>query len=384
MKQIAVLGSTGSIGTNTLDVAAHLGDRIRIAALTADSNWELLARQARRFEPAMVALTDDSHLDRLETELSGTGIRVMGGEEGLVAAASLDEADVVVGAVVGAAGLPASIAALESGKTLALANKESLVMAGEYLTGLAADRGVEIIPIDSEHSAIYQCLRAGKPGEVARLILTASGGPFREFSPGELRHVTPEMALRHPTWQMGAKVTIDSATLTNKALEIIEARWLFDVPPDHIDVLVHPQSIVHSMVEFRDGSVVAQLGAPDMRGPIQYALTCPDRESAGAHRLDLTEMRNLTFEPPDTERFPGLLLGWKAAAAGGTLGAVLNAANEVAVNMFLDRKINFTTITSIARSTVDAHSPVHPAGLDEVMAADRWARETARAAASGD
>lgn len=384
MKCIAVLGSTGSIGTRTLDVAEHLGDRVRIVALAARSNWPLLARQARRFGPQLVSLADSSHLAALRAELEGTGIRVEGGDEGLVAAASVDSADLVVVAVVGAAGLPASIAALESGKTLALANKESLVMAGEHLTGLAAEQGAEIIPIDSEHSAIYQCLRAGKPDEVARVILTASGGPFRGFSRHALRTVTPEMALRHPTWQMGAKVTVDSATLTNKALEIIEARWLFHVPANRIDVLVHPQSIVHSMVEFRDGSVVAQLGAPDMRGPIQYALTYPDRLAARSHRLRLGQLEQLTFEAPDTERFPGVLLGWRAASEGGTSGAVLNAANEVAVNLFLNRQIGFTDITPIAQRTMDAHEPVRPARLDDVLEADRWARDRARAEATGE
>ncbi|MFW6159021.1 MAG: 1-deoxy-D-xylulose-5-phosphate reductoisomerase [Planctomycetota bacterium] len=384
MKCIAVLGSTGSIGTRTLEVAEHLGDRVRIVALTACSNWSLLARQARRFEPELVSLADSSQVAALRAELEGTGIRVEGGEAGMVAAASIDSADLVVVAVVGAAGLPASIAALEAGKTLALANKESLVMAGEYLTGLAAEQGAEIIPIDSEHSAIYQCLRAGKRDEVARLILTASGGPFRGFSRHDLRTVTPEMALRHPTWQMGAKVTIDSATLTNKALEIIEARWLFQVPANRIEVLVHPQSIVHSMVEFRDGSVVAQLGAPDMRRPIQYALTCPDRLAARARPLRLGQLEELTFETPDTDRFPGVLLGWRAASEGGTSGAVLNAANEVAVNLFLNRQIGFTDITPIAQRTMDAHKPVRPARLDDVLEADRWARDRARAAATGE
>lgn len=381
MNRIALVGSTGSIGTLALDVAAHLGDRMQVVSLTAGSNWQLLAEQARKFRPNLVALANETNLARLRSALDGTGVDVVGGRAGVLAAASVDGADGALVAIVGAAGLPASLAALNSGKALALANKESLVMAGELLNRVAAEKGLAILPVDSEHSAIHQCLRTGAPGEVRRIILTASGGPFLRFSRFGLDHVTPEMALRHPTWNMGAKITIDSATLMNKALEIIEAHWLFALATDRIDVLVHPQSIVHSMVEFRDGSTVAQLGLPDMRVPIQYALTYPERVARDGDRLDLAKLSSLTFEAPDTERFPALTLGWRAAREGGTAGAVLNAANEVAVSLFLDRRIRFTDIARITTRVMDACTVTHPASLEDVLEADRWAREKAAALA---
>ena len=382
MKRIALLGSTGSIGTSALDVVAHLGDRLSVASLAAGSNWQLLARQARQFAPELVALADDRYLPQLKDALADTDIEVLGGPAGIETAASVASADIALVAIVGAAGLPASFAALGSGKALALANKESLVMAGELLTKLAREKGLPILPVDSEHCAIHQCLRSGGHGEVERLILTASGGPFRRFSKHDLERATPEMALRHPTWDMGAKVTIDSASLANKALEIIEARWLFDVPAEKISVVVHPQSVVHSMVEFEDRSTLAQLGEPDMRLPIQYALTYPERTPGQTPTLDWTEQRSLTFEPPDTDRFPALLLGWRAASEGGTSGAVLNAANEVAVDLFLNRLISFADITNIVVRTMDSHRVTSAASLDEIMAADRWAREEARALAA--
>jgi len=382
LKRIALLGSTGSIGTNTLNVVAHLPEQLGVAALAAASNWPLLSEQAKRFRPDLVAIADERCVEPLRSALDGTEVDVVGGREGILAAASLAAADTVVVAIVGAAGLPASFAALESGKTLALANKESLVMAGELLTKLAAEKGVAIVPIDSEHSAIHQCLRSGSHGEIRRLVLTASGGPFRTFSRADLLDATPEMALRHPTWDMGAKVTIDSATLTNKALEILEARWLFSVAADRIEVVVHPQSIVHSMVEFQDGSIIAQLGRPNMRLPIQYALTYPERLPATGERLDLTELKRLTFERPDTDRFPGLRLGWRAAAEGGSAGAVLNAANEVAVDLFLNRRVGFPDIPRITARVMDAHRVTHPASLEDVFEADRWAREKARTLAA--
>jgi 1-deoxy-D-xylulose-5-phosphate reductoisomerase len=381
LKRIALLGSTGSIGKNTLDVIEHLPSQFQVASLAAGSNWQLLARQARQFTPELVVVADPQYETPLREALADTGIRVASGPEGVVEAASINGADVAVVAIVGAAGLPASFAALNSGKTLALANKESLVMAGELLTRLATEKGLPIVPIDSEHSAIYQCLRSGGHGEVERLVLTASGGPFRKFSAHDLARVTPEMALRHPTWNMGVKVTIDSATLTNKALEIIEARWLFDVPADRIDVMVHPQSIVHSMVEFHDASTVAQLGMPDMRVPIQYALTCPERLPGRAPRLDMASLRSLTFEEPDTGRFPGLLLGWRAAREGGTSGTVLNAANEVAVEMFLNRQIAFTDITQMTIRVMDTHRVTTPESIEDILEADRWARDKARSLA---
>ena len=379
MKRIALLGSTGSIGTNALDVVEHLGDRLGVASLSAGANWRLLAEQARKHRPDLVALADTKGLDSLRAALLDTGIEVLGGDDGIAAAASIETADIALVAIVGAAGFPASFAALNAGKPLALANKESLVMAGEILMRLAAEKGVPILPVDSEHSAIHQCLRSGQPGEAKRIILTASGGPFRTFSRRHLAEATPEMALRHPTWNMGAKVTIDSATLTNKALEIIEARWLFGMPANSIDVVVHPQSVIHSMVEFSDGSTVAQLGMPDMRMPIQYALTYPDRLPSNAPRLDFAATKELTFEPPDTKRFPGLLLGWQAAAEGGTAGAVLNAANEVAVNLFLNRRIGFADITRMAVRVMDSHHVTHPVSPEDIFEADRWAREKAEA-----
>lgn len=382
MKRIALLGSTGSIGTSTLDVVAHLGDRLSVASLAAGSNWQLLARQARQFSPELVALADEAHLPHLQDALSDTNIDVIGGTAGIEAAASVESADLALVAIVGAAGLPASFAALNAGKTLALANKESLVMAGELLTKLAREKGLPILPVDSEHSAIHQCLRSGGHGEIERLILTASGGPFRKFRKHDLKRATPEMALRHPTWDMGAKVTVDSASLANKALEIIEAHWLFSVPAEKISVVVHPQSIIHSMVEFEDRSTIAQLGEPDMRVPIQYALTYPERAPGQASVLDWTEQRSLTFEPPDTERFPALLLGWRAASEGGTSGAVLNAANEVAVDLFLNRLVSFADIATIVVRTMDSHRVTSAGSLDEIMAADRWARGEARALAS--
>jgi len=381
LTRIALLGSTGSIGTSTLDVVAHLGDRLSVASLAAGSNWQLLAQQAKMFRPDLVAIADAGQVPHLKDALSDTGIEVLGGVDGVAAAAAVDGAGVAFVAIVGAAGLPASFAALSSGKALALANKESLVMAGELLTGLARETGLPIIPVDSEHSAIHQCLRSGGGGEIERIILTASGGPFRQFSRQDLEHATPEMALRHPTWSMGAKVTVDSATLMNKALEIVEARWLFDVPAEKITVVVHPQSVVHSMVEFQDGSTIAQLGEPDMRVPIQYALTYPERARGRAPRLDWTERQSLTFEPPDTGRFPALLLGWRAASEGGTAGAVLNAANEVAVDLFLNRRISFADITRVTVRTMDAYRATHAASLEDIMAADRWAREKAKALA---
>ena len=378
LKRIALLGSTGSIGKNTLDVIEHVGERLSVASLAAGSNWQLLAQQARRFGPEMVAVADERCAPQLRDALAGTDIKVLGGAEGVEAAASVESADIALVAIVGSAGLPASFAALDAGKALALANKESLVMAGELLTELAREKGLSILPVDSEHSAIHQCLRAGGHGEVERIILTASGGPFRRFHKHDIDRATPEMALRHPTWNMGAKVTVDSASLANKALEIIEARWLFDVPAGKIAVVVHPESIVHSMVEFEDRSTIAQLGQPDMRVPIQYALTYPDRTPGRTPQLDWTEPRSLTFEPPDTDRFPALLLGWRAASEGGTAGAVLNAANEVAVDLFLNRLVSFADITRIVVRTMDSHRATHAASLDEILAADRWAREKAR------
>lgn len=382
MTRISLLGSTGSIGVNALDVIEHLRGRIEVVALAAGSNATLLAQQARKHSPQLVAIADEQLMGRLSLELEGTGIAVTGGKAAIEQAAAYESADMAVVAIVGASGLPASFAALSAGKTLALANKESLVMAGELLTTLAREKSKPIIPVDSEHSAIHQCLRCGEPQDVKRIVLTASGGPFRTFSRAGLDNATPEMALRHPTWNMGAKVTIDSATLMNKALEIIEAHWLFNMPAEKISVLVHPQSIIHSMVEFVDGTFIAQLGVPDMRGPIQYALTYPDRLPGRADTLNLAQMKSLTFEDPDTVRFPGLLLGWRAAREGGTSGTVLNAANEISVQLFLDRTIRFSDIARITKETMDRHELTHPRSVEDVLKADTWARATAQEIAS--
>lgn len=378
-RRIAVLGSTGSIGESTCEVVRGLDGRVEIVALAAGANVELLAAQAREFRPQLVAVADESRAAELAAMLPG--VEVAAGLEGLGRVAAFEPADLVVSAIVGAAGVLPTLEAINAGKDVALANKETLVVAGAVVTELARANGVALIPVDSEHSAIHQCLRAGGRDEVARIVLTASGGPFRTFTRLELDRVTPEMALQHPTWNMGAKVTIDSATLINKALEIIEAHWLFGTPADQLEAVVHPQSVVHSMVEFKDGSTVAQLGMPDMRLPIQYALTYPDRLAGVAEHLDLAVVKELTFEPPDTDRFPGLLLGWRAASAGGTAGAVLNAANEVAVDLFLNRRLRFTDITRIAVRVMDSHSVTHPGSIDDVVEADRWAREKAKAVA---
>lgn len=359
-KNISLLGSTGSIGRQTLDVVRCYPDCFRISALTAGSNWQLLARQALEFRPEMVVIADPSHYPPLKEALDATGIRVVCGEEGLKEAATLDSADTVVGALVGYSGLDSVIAALEAGKTLALANKETLVVAGGLINDIVSRRGKRILPVDSEHSAIFQCLWGERPEDVSRLILTASGGPFRNCSREQLAVATVEQALAHPNWNMGAKVTIDSATMMNKGFEMIEARWLFNVRPQDIKVMVHPESIVHSMVEFVDGSVKAQLGLPDMRLPIEVALSYPRRldlrEKLGQPRLDLAEIGALTFAHPDTEKFPLLRLAYDVADAGGVMPAVMNAANEVAVKAFLDGRIHFNDINTTVIGAVEIFS----------------------------
>ncbi|MGB9626300.1 MAG: 1-deoxy-D-xylulose-5-phosphate reductoisomerase, partial [Phycisphaerae bacterium] len=329
-KRIAILGSTGSIGRSTLEVAAHLGTDCAVCGLAAKRSWQALADQIRCWRPDIAALCDEAAAKQLQRCLNG-GTKLLSGEASLVELVRGCDCDVVVAAVVGAAGLPATLAAVEAGKTVALANKEALVVAGSLIVPRLAETGARILPVDSEHSAVFQSMLSGRREEVKRIYLTASGGPFRTWSAEQMAEATVEDALRHPTWNMGPKVTIDSATLMNKALEIIEAKWLFGLDVDSIEVLIHPESIIHSMVEFCDGSVVAQLGTPDMRTPIQYALTYPERRLGCSDRLDWSAIRRLHFEPPDLERFPALRLGYEAARAGGTAGAVLNAANEEAV-----------------------------------------------------
>jgi 1-deoxy-D-xylulose-5-phosphate reductoisomerase len=384
VKNLAILGSTGSIGRSALAVVDAHPSRLRLVAVAAGDNARLLAEQVRQYRPAIAAMATPEAVDRLKAACGDAApIRLEGGPDGLVAVATHPDVDIVLCASSGTAALEAVLAAIEAGKIIALANKEVLVMAGELVMGAARRRGVPILPVDSEHNAIHQCLHGRQHSEIRRLILTASGGPFRRFTSDELEHVTPEAALRHPTWQMGRKITIDSATLMNKGLEVIEARWLFDVPADQIDVLIHPQSIVHSMVELHDGSVIAQLGVTDMRLPIQYACSYPDRWEAALPSLDLCRTPRLEFHPPDTARFPCLALAYRALRDGGTLPVVLNAANEVAVEAFLDGRLAFSAIPRLIEMTMNVHVVERVTTLGVVRAVDAWARDQARGLARG-
>jgi 1-deoxy-D-xylulose-5-phosphate reductoisomerase len=378
MKRIAVLGSTGSIGCNTLDVIEHLGPEYRAVALSAHRQSDKLIEQVRRHRPAVVAITDEATAKAVAPVLHDLGTHVLVGAAGLVELVQREDVDTVVAAVVGAAGLPAVIAAVKAGKTLALANKESLVCAGSILIPLAREKGVPILPVDSEHSAIFQAMLAGRRSEVHRVILTASGGPFRTATLEQIEAATLEDALNHPTWKMGGKITIDSATMFNKALELIEACWLFDLPPSQVEIVVHPESVVHSMVEFVDGNVIAQLSPPDMRTPIQYALTYPDRVDGNSRKLDLTKAFALRFEPPDFERFPALRMAYDVATKGGTAGVVLNAANEAAVEAFTSHKIRFAEISRLVQRTLDQHQVQPHPSVDDLFEADRWARTAVR------
>jgi len=377
-KKIAILGSTGSIGTNCLRVIEALGPDFEIVALTAHGNTKMLAEQVRRFAPKYVGLTNPEKAGDLRDRLGDCNGEILVGPASLVEIAGLDEIDTVITAVVGAAGLGAVLEAAKKGKTLAIANKEPLVIAGRLLTETAKANGATILPIDSEHSAVFQALQAGRPGEVSRIILTASGGPFRNAEPDEVENATVTQALAHPTWEMGRKVTVDSATMMNKALEVIEARWLFDVSTDKIDVLVHPESIVHSMVEFVDGSVVALLGRPDMCVPIQYALTYPRRVKGIGERLKLGELGKLTFEKPNRSIFRALDLGFAVAAKGGSVPVVFNAANEVAVQEFLAGRIRFGMIVRAIEHCVNKHEVRSSVSLEELLAVDALARDQAR------
>ena len=379
MKRLAILGSTGSIGRSALAVVDAHPSRLRLVALAAGDNAALLAEQCRRYRPAIAAMATPDAVDRLRAA-GGDAMppRIEAGPEGLIAVATHPDVDIVLCASSGTAGLEAVLAAIDAGKTIALANKEVLVMAGELVMEAARRRGVAVLPVDSEHNAIHQCLHGRDHREIRKVILTASGGPFRQFTQEELEHVTPEAALRHPTWQMGRKITIDSATLMNKGLEVIEARWLFDVHADQIEVVIHPQSIVHSMVELNDGSVIAQLGVTDMRLPIQYACSYPERWEAALPSLDLTRAGRLEFQKPDTARFPCLALAFRALREGGTLPVVLNAANEVAVEAFLDGRLAFPAIPRLIEMTMNAHSVQRVSTLDVVRAVDGWARDQAR------
>jgi 1-deoxy-D-xylulose-5-phosphate reductoisomerase len=372
---VAVLGSTGSIGRNTLEVIAASRGTLHGVALSAHSNLDLLVKQAREAHPRWIVAADPlSAATHDWSDLPGD-VELFVGSDGLEAVARHGEVDIVVSAIVGSAGLRGTWAAVEAGKTVALANKETMVVAGPLINELAHRTAARIVPVDSEHSAVFQALQAGRREEVKRIILTASGGPFRNHSAGQLAEVTIADALRHPTWSMGPKITIDSATMMNKAMEIIEARWLFDLRPDQIDVVVHPQSVVHSLVEFVDGSVIAQLGSPDMKLPIQYALTYPRRAICPATPLDFTKAMRLDFEPPDPERFPALELGLEVARAGGTAGAVLNAANEAAVALFRAGKLHFTEIVPRCRAVLEQHQFDPRPSLEQLFEVDRWARQ---------
>jgi 1-deoxy-D-xylulose-5-phosphate reductoisomerase len=379
MKNVVLLGSTGSIGTSTVKVAEDLPDQIRLLALAAGNNSELLLEQTRKHKPAAISISDSAKANELQNAL-GTSAQVFSGEEGLIKLATLPAADIVLIAIVGTAGLKPALAAIRAGKDIAVASKEILVMAGEIVMNEARKHGVRVLAVDSEHSAIFQCLDGKPTNSVRKLILTASGGPFRDknlWPKEKFSEITVECALKHPSWVMGRKITIDSATLFNKGLEMIEARWLFDIEMARVGVVVHPQSIVHSMVEFVDGSLLAQLSTPDMCLPIQYALTYPERAASERVQTNFPKIGTLTFEEPDLERFPAIELARRAGEIGGTLPAVLNAANEVAVEAFVNRKINFPQITELVRRTMEAHKIVSHPTLEQILEADAWARRSA-------
>ncbi|HSK11202.1 MAG TPA: 1-deoxy-D-xylulose-5-phosphate reductoisomerase [Vicinamibacterales bacterium] len=383
MRRIAILGSTGSIGQSALSVVEAHADRLRAVALAAGTNSTLFGQQLSRFKPEVASMASAEALALASEAMRAAGVRSAGaGAEGLLRVATHPEADVVLCASSGTAALEAVLAAIEAGKTIALANKEVLVMAGGLMTDAARRRGVRILPVDSEHNAIHQCLRGRGPEEVRRLILTASGGPFRGHSPLEMEDVGPDDALKHPTWRMGRKITIDSATLMNKGLEVIEARWLFDVEADAIEVVIHPQSVVHSMVELVDGSILAQLGVTDMRLPIQYAFSYPDRWPSALPPLDLAACGRLDFHLPDHESFPCLGLAYRALREDGGMPVVLNAANEIAVEAFLAGRLKFTAIPSVIARAMDAHTPRPVDSLEAVRAVDDWTRAYARELAS--
>jgi 1-deoxy-D-xylulose-5-phosphate reductoisomerase len=379
MKNLSILGSTGSIGRNTLEIVAMFPERFTVRALAAKNNTRVLARQVEKFGPELAVVFDETRAIELKRMLSsGSKVEIMYGQDGYRTAANNDSVDMVVTAVVGSAGLLPTLAAIEAGKNIALANKETLVMAGEIVVKRAEQNHVKIVPIDSEHSAIFQCISGNRRQDLDKILLTASGGPFLNRPENEFVKIKPQDALNHPTWQMGKKISVDSATLMNKGLEVIEAKCLFGVSQERIEVLIHPQSVIHSMVSFKDGAVMAQLGIPDMKGAIAYALSCPERLSLGQPLPDFTGIGALTFERPDLNKFPCLDLAYTACQTGGTLPAVLNAANEISVQAFLKQQILFVKIPEIIEKTMAKHTLVTNPAFDDILESDRWAREQAR------
>jgi 1-deoxy-D-xylulose-5-phosphate reductoisomerase len=377
VKRIVILGSTGSIGSSTLDVVSKFPDRFQIVGLAAGSNDQILEDQIRTFQPKVVALSCPDAAKRLRARVGNVQVEVLDGEPGLCEVARFPQCDLVISAIVGGAGLKPTLSAIQAGRQVALANKEPMVMAGQLMQQEAHKHGVTIFPIDSEHSAIFQSMEGHRKVDIRRVVLTASGGPFWDWPATDFEDITPEQALKHPNWKMGAKITIDSATLMNKGLEVIEARWLFDLPASQIDVVIHRESIIHSLVEYCDGSVISQLGHPDMRTPISYAMNYPERVPLHPPLLDLGKIGKLTFFPPDTEKFPCLQLAYNALAGGAGLPATLNAANEVAVHAFLNNQIAFLDIPKVIEETMAAYCPSPLSTIEEVLDVDQWARRTA-------
>ena len=374
MKKIAILGSTGSIGTQTLDIVREQGD-IQVVAMAAGSNISLLEAQMREFKPSLVSVWDEKKASELRTNTKDLGIKIVSGMEGLLEVSVIPESEILVTAIVGMLGIRPTIAAIKAGKKIALANKETLVTAGHIIIPLAKEYKVPILPVDSEHSAIFQSLQGAGDNKISRILLTASGGPFRGRKADELKNIQVEDALKHPNWSMGRKITIDSSTLVNKGLEVMEAKWLFDVTLDQIQVVVHPQSVIHSAVEYQDGAVIAQLGTPDMRLPIQYALYYPERRNLSGRRLDLFEIEDLTFEKPDTDTFRGLALAYQAMEKGGNIPTVYNAANEKAVSLFLDRKISYPEITELIEACMENAEFIDHPDVDEILGTEAAAYE---------
>lgn len=374
MKKIAILGSTGSIGTQTLDIVREQGD-IQVVAMAAGSNISLLEAQMREFKPSLVSVWDEKKASELRTNTKDLGIKIVSGMEGLLEVSVIPESEILVTAIVGMLGIRPTIAAIKAGKKIALANKETLVTAGHIIIPLAKEYKVPILPVDSEHSAIFQSLQGAGDNKISRILLTASGGPFRGRKADELKNIQVEDALKHPNWSMGRKITIDSSTLVNKGLEVMEAKWLFDVALDQIQVVVHPQSVIHSAVEYQDGAVIAQLGTPDMRLPIQYALYYPERRNLSGRRLDLFEIADLTFEKPDTDTFRGLALAYQAMEKGGNIPTVYNAANEKAVSLFLDRKISYPEITELIEACMGNADFIDHPDVDEILGTEAAAYE---------